>query len=255
MVRIISTEKLGARRTAYKIEAPDVAASIRPGQFVMARFAGSIGPLPQAVAGFERDAGTVTIVRAEAPGAAAAVIEDFSGPIGEPRPIEGGKVLCVGEGLGVAALLPRLQELKEKGSYTIVVIAFEDKDAIYWRERVDALADELYVVTADGSFGLKGPVQHTVKAICQGVPEIEQAVLIAPLDSLKASLKVTDAAGIAARVSLGAVIEHLRQDAPEDDTAEGIGLVSFDWHSAVDLDGGAISFDQLTQRLGIPLKR
>ena len=254
MTAIISTEKLSPRHTAYTIEAPQVAAEALPGQLLLAHFEGTQGPLPYPVS--DVGDGTITFVGATTtPAEGTAVLSDFSGPVGSTRVSDSkGRILCVAEGVGIAAMLPRLRELKGSGAYTIVVVGYDDKDGIYWQERIDELADELYIVTRDGSFGVKGPVQHVVKAICESTAELDRALLITPLDTLKASLKHTESRGLPARVSLGAILEHVRP-VSDDDADFGVGLVSYDWQSANDIDGHELNFDELTKRLGIPIKR
>ena len=244
MSKVVSQQKLTERRTAYVIEAPDIAASAGAGQLVLARMGDQVLFTPHAITDWEPEKGTITIVSRAAPDEAAVEVR---GPVGQTSTVEGaGKVLCVGEDLGVAALLPRLRELKEKGCYTIVIAAYPSKDEIYWRDRIEPYCDELYVVTEDGSFGVKGPARQTVKAVCENVTDIDRAVMIAPLTVMKKCSEVTRNYEIPTLISLGAVVEGEDQLVSPDRAPE-----RFDWHGAADLDAQQVDFDRLTEQLGI----
>jgi ferredoxin--NADP+ reductase len=102
------------------------------------------------------------------------------------------------------------------------------------------------VVTEDGTFGIRGPIQQTVRAVCRHVTDIDRALAVGPMPFLKACANATRNYEIPTTISLNAVIEH------EDElTPEGGGEGRFDWHNATDLDGHTADFDKLTEQLGI----
>ena len=79
------------------------------------------------------------------------------GPLGNPTHIEKvGTVVCVGGGIGVAPLHPIVQAYKAAGNKVIVIMGARNKDLLIFENEMRALADELIIMTDDGSFGEKG---------------------------------------------------------------------------------------------------
>lgn len=78
------------------------------------------------------------------------------GPLGNGYTVvENKKVLVVGGGIGVPPLLELSKKLKENGNEINVILAFRDKDSIFYEERFKELG-KVYVTTDDGSYGYKG---------------------------------------------------------------------------------------------------
>ena len=62
MYRIVRREQFSETNFLWEVEAPDVARSAQPGQFIMVRLHEGSERVPLTVADFDREAGTVTIV-------------------------------------------------------------------------------------------------------------------------------------------------------------------------------------------------
>ena len=257
MSRIIASERLNSHWTAYTVEAPDVALAAEPGHLVMARF--KVAPheqtlfTPHPIIESDSAEGTIVIVGRGLPGleGSPAASVEITGRAGAsifvPQSV---RVLCAAESLGGAALLPRLHAYKKAGCYTVVIAGYASKDMIFWRDRLDALSDEFYLVTEDGSYGIKGPMKYTVKAICENASEIERVVAVGPLPFLKSVADVTQRYDIPTWVSLAAVVESEDQMV----TRGGEGTQkSYDWSRVADIDAATINFDSLTQKLGLQL--
>ncbi|UCG52763.1 MAG: hypothetical protein JSW58_04210 [Candidatus Latescibacterota bacterium] len=297
MQNIITSETLTGRHTAYVINAPEIAMKAEPGQLVMVRSNYWPGPIPHAIADYDRDKGTVTIVvrtpRFEETRVGDAIVEpgdtgsqspvgpsteavlsrdpgssehpplsgdnasfELTGPLGRPGRTETtGKIVCVTKGSGVAALFPRLRQYKEKGWYTIVIAGYSNKDDIFWAERLDRHSDELYVVTDDGSFGIKGPVRQTLKAVCEHTNDIDQVFAVGSLKLLKISSDITRNYMIPTLISLNAVLDGEDSRVADAVVTNGEAPSDFDWNQAADLDGHMQDFDELTHKLGIQIAK
>ena len=84
-------------------------------------------------------------------------ITDVVGPLGKPTDIRKyGTVVCAGGGVGVAPLLPIVEAMKQAGNKVVVVLAARTKDLIIMEKQMKALADEVIIMTDDGSYGEKG---------------------------------------------------------------------------------------------------
>jgi ferredoxin--NADP+ reductase len=263
MPRIIAIEKLTATDIAYEIEAPDVASAAQPGHVVHVRVGEEEMFTPYAIADCDRDKGSITIIAGAVdhhatPWQSADSVPDgdllptveVTGPVGRPGKRRGTKVLFAGEGAGVAALLPYLRDHKEEGIYTVVISAYATKDSIYWVDRFNEFSNELYVITADGSYGIKGPIHHTVKAVCETVPDIDHAMAVGPLGMMKACAKTTAKYGIPLRINLSTII-HDEEENDVEKRRLGEAMSRFGWENATDMNGHEVDFDDLTQKLGI----
>ncbi len=256
MSRIVSADRLNDHYVAYEIEAPEIASRIKPGQLLEVGL-GQAVVVPHAIADFSRAKGTVTVVARHDAGFPAAQTTssqiDLHGPFGRQSTFSGvGKILCIAEGLGVAALFSRLQELKTHDIYTVVIVGFRSKGYVYWVDRLDSISNELYVITDDGSYGIKGPMKHTIKGVCEHEIDIDRALAIGSLRMLKTCCRITDAHSIPTLISLNAVVVEDNNPA----TPEGAAAVgAFDWSTASDLDGHKVDFDELVEKLGIPTAR
>ncbi len=149
------------------VRAPDVAASVEPGQFVIIRPHENGERVPLSVADFDRNEGTVTCFFMEVgestsklgvlkPGSE---IPTFVGPLGVPTEIDNyGTVLCVGGCYGIGSIYPVARALKEKGNRIYVLLEARSSYLLYWEERHEELAEKVIVVTRDGTKGYKGHV-------------------------------------------------------------------------------------------------
>lgn len=90
---------------------------------------------------------------------------DVFGPLGNGFPIENiDKVLLVGGGVGVPPLYETAKQYRLKGTQVDVVLGFNDKDAIFYKEEFEQLGCNVEIATMDGSFGTKGTVLDAIKA-------------------------------------------------------------------------------------------
>lgn len=90
---------------------------------------------------------------------------DVFGPLGNGFPIEDiDKVLLVGGGVGVPPLYETAKKYRLKGTQVDVVLGFNDKDAIFYKEEFEQLGCNVEIATMDGSFGTKGTVLDAIKA-------------------------------------------------------------------------------------------
>ena len=115
MYTIIEKKKLAPVVTMFKLDAPEIARKVKPGQFVIVRMNEEGERVPLTVNDFDREKGTITIVFQEVGKTTkqmAALNEneqlvDVVGPLGKHTEIEKfGKVVCVGGGVGTAVIIP-----------------------------------------------------------------------------------------------------------------------------------------------------
>ena len=94
------------------------------------------------------------------------------GPLGNPTHIENfGHAVCVGGGIGVAPLYPIVKALKAAGNRVTVIIGARTAELIILEPEMRATADEVIIVTDDGSKGEKGVVTVPLKRMCESKNE------------------------------------------------------------------------------------
>jgi ferredoxin--NADP+ reductase len=190
MNRIISKKQLSGDVYEMVVEAPLIARSRRAGQFLIVQLDTDWGErIPLTIADADEQAGTITMVF-QAVGAsthkfavkeAGDYVENILGPLGNPTHIEQfGTVVCVGGGIGTAPLFPIVQAMKKAGNRVIVIIGARNKDLVIFEDRMRLYADELVVVTDDGSYGRKALVTLPLKEFCGRTPKPDMVVAIGP---------------------------------------------------------------------------
>lgn len=259
MTRIVSTTRLNDRLSVCEVEAPDVVSSAEPGQIVLTRIARDAGWVPKPIVDVRREAGTMTLFFSNAVDVSAPDREpEIKGPFGTHRAWnQGSKALFAFEGDGLGAVLGPLRASRAAGIYTMVIAGYRSQSDVFWADRIDELSDELYVVTEDGTFGIKGPIRHTLRAVCEQTGDIDRVHAAGSLKFLKTAADVTRNFNIPATVSLAAVFDDaVPPVSPDPATEKPVAAdEAFDWTRANDLDAHATDFDALARRLGILITR
>ena len=261
MFRIVRREALSPSTFLWEVEAPDVATSAQPGQFVMVRLHDGAERIPLTIADFDAVRGTVTVV-VQALGRSTAEMRDryhegdtfadLVGPLGMPSeitpadPPNSRHVVLVGGGLGVAPVFPQLRAFKEAGNRTTCIVGFRSDALSFWQAKLDEWADELIVCTDDGSAGRAGLVTEALaEVVNRDRPDL--VVAIGPMVMMQACAEVTRPAGVHTVTSLNTIM------------VDGTGMcgscrVSVDGQTRFacvdgpDFDAHAIDFDELLQR-------
>jgi ferredoxin--NADP+ reductase len=165
MSKIVSKLVLTPNVKLFEVEAPAVARKARPGQFAILRTHEKGERIPITLAGSDPEKGTVTLVFAEVGKSSIQLgrleegdeILNFAAPLGKPAPVENfGKVMCVGGGAFIGALLYQAKALKEAGNEVVIVVGARNEDQLFFVEEAREIADELYVSTDDGTMKYTG---------------------------------------------------------------------------------------------------
>jgi ferredoxin--NADP+ reductase len=117
-----------------------------------------------------------------------------------------GHVVCVGGGIGVAPMHPIAQGLKAAGNKVTVIIGARTKELIIMEDEMRNIADEVIIVTDDGSYGRKGLVTLPLKELCEQSPKPDMAVIIGPPIMMKFGAETTRPYAIPTMVSLNTVM-------------------------------------------------
>ena len=104
--------------------------------------------------------------------------------------LAGDKPLLLGGGVGVPPLYMLAKKLIAEGKKVSVVLGFNTKDEVFCEEDFKALGAEVFVTTADGSYGIKGFVTDAMKDI-----DYTYFYTCGPEPMLKAIYKVASTSG------------------------------------------------------------
>ena len=216
MNRIIKKKQLSAEVFRMEIEAPLIARERKPGQFIILQVDDALGErIPLTIADADSEKGTITIIF-QTVGRTTHLLAEKNvgdsvpallGPLGQPTHIEKvGHVVCVGGGIGVAPLHPIAQAMKAAGNKVTIIIGARTQELIIMEEEMRKIADDLIIVTDDGSYGRKGLVTQPLKELCEQTPKPDMAVIIGPPIMMKFGAETTRPYGVHTVVSLNTIM-------------------------------------------------
>jgi len=213
--KILEREDVTPESVRMVVDAPLIARKCQPGQFIMFRIDEKGERVPLTISDFDREAGTVTIIFQKvgktthhlATLKAGDYIRDFVGPLGRPMTVgKVGTVACLGGGLGIALLYPKVRALKEEGNYVISVLGARRKDLMLLEEETRAYSDELYVTSDDGSYGLHGFVTDQLKILLDEGKHVDEVLAVGPVPMMRASCKLAAEYDLPCVVSLDTIM-------------------------------------------------
>ena len=215
MFTIIKRRELNPTVTELCIHAPLIAKKAKAGQFIIVRAKEDSERIPLTIAGFDREAGTVSIIF-QVVGAGTMqlnslkegeAVHDFVGPLGKATEIEGLKNVCVvGGGVGCAIALPIARELHEQGCVVHSVVGFRSKDLLILEDEFKACSDELRIMTDDGSYGTKGVVTAALDELVAAGNQYDLVITIGPLIMMKFVVKTCQKHGLKSIVSMNPIM-------------------------------------------------
>ena len=215
MFKIVRKVELNSNVTLMDIEAPFIARKAKAGQFIIFRIDEQAERVPLTIAGYDREKGTVSIIFQKVGFATIALgnlnegdyIRDFVGPLGKPTPVEGKKKVCVvGGGVGCAIALPSAKAFKEAGAEVTVIVGFRSKDIVILEEEFKAVADNLILMTDDGSYGRHGLVTQPLQEMLEKGETFDEVLAIGPVPMMKFVCKTTEPFGVHTMVSLNPIM-------------------------------------------------
>ena len=103
----------------------------------------------------------------------------------------GPKPLVIGGGVGIPPMYNLTKKLLGEGKKPVVILGFNRKEDIFYKDEFEALGAEVLVATADGSFGIPGFVTDAVST----VSDYTYFFTCGPLPMLEALDKVVKTSG------------------------------------------------------------
>lgn len=223
MYKIIEKKLLAPSIFLMNIEAPRVAMSAQPGQFIILIADEKGERIPLTICDYDREKGYVTVVIQTIGNStkelfnyeAGDYFHDFVGPLGNPSDfidenmdeLKKKKILFVAGGLGTAPVYPQVKWLHENGVEVDVIIGSKTKEAVIMEEEMKKVSKNVYVTTDDGSYGYKGLVTDVIKDLVQVQgKKYDEVVAIGPMIMMKFVSILTKELNIPTIVSLNPIM-------------------------------------------------
>lgn len=204
---LLAVDPLG-QYTRISLDAPDIAATARPGQFVAVAVGGPTSSLllRRAFAIYRvRSDAVEVVVAAHGPGTQWLVAQrpprhvDVVGPLGRPFPAppDDRPVVVVGGGYGTAALIGLVEGLRREGRAVTAVIGAATVAALVGVAELEGMGAEVFVATDDGSAGTPGFVTDLLIGSASSALAGAGAVYACgPMAMLEATARASQQAGV-----------------------------------------------------------
>ncbi|MDY3828365.1 MAG: sulfide/dihydroorotate dehydrogenase-like FAD/NAD-binding protein [Clostridium sp.] len=264
MFKITKKRQLTDNIYLMDIEAPRVAKSAMPGQFVIVKTDEKGERIPLTVCDYDREAGTVTIVfqtlgvstQDMAKYEEGDCFADFVGPLGKASELvdedlaelKKKKILFVAGGVGTAPVYPQVKWLHENGVNADVIVGARNTSIVILKEEMEAVAGNYYLATDDGSSGFKGMVTDKIKDLVNNEgKKYDLVIAIGPMIMMKFVCLLTKELNIPTVVSMNPIM------------VDGTGMcgacritvgdqVKFACVDGPEFDGHLVDFDQAMRR-------
>lgn len=257
MYRIVTKKQFSEKVFLFEIEAPLIAKSRKPGNFIIVRVDKHGERMPLTIADADVKRGTITLVIQEVGLSSTKLcnmnegdeVADIVGPLGNPTHIEKfGTVVCACGGVGAAPMLPIVRGLKAAGNRVLTVVAGRTAELVILEDELRASSDELIVMTDDGSKGEKGVVTVGIEKFCQQ-EHVDKAFAIGPPIMMKFSCLTTQKYGIPTDVSLNTIMVDGTGMCGACRLSIG-GKTKFVCIDGPEFDGALVDWDEMFKRMG-----
>ena len=263
MYKILKKRFLAQNIYLMDVEAPRVAKSCHPGQFIIVKMDEKGERIPLTICDYNRETGSVTIVFQALGESTKEMLEynegdyfkDFVGPLGRPsefvhedlEELKKKKIVFVAGGVGAAPVYPQVKWLHEQGIAVDVIVGAKTKDLVILEEEIKNVSGNLYVTTDDGSYGFKGMVTAQLEELVNQGNKYDLCVAIGPMIMMKFVCLLTKKLEIPTIVSLNPIM------------VDGTGMcgacrvtvgdeVKFACVDGPEFDGHLVNFDEAMRR-------
>lgn len=270
MYKILKKRNLTETNYLLEIEAPWIAQSGIPGQFLIVIPHEKGERVPLTISDINKEHNSVSIVF-QTVGVStnhlAAMNEGdelfcIVGPLGRPAEVierydnatASPNLLFVAGGVGTAPIYPQVKWAYDKGFHSDVIIGARNQSLLFFEDEMRMVCDNLYLMTDDGSYGEKGLVTNKIQQLVDQGKKYDLCVAIGPLPMMKFVSLLTKKLGISTVVSLNSMM------------VDGTGMcgacritvgdkVKFTCVDGPEFDGHLVNFDEAMSRLANPDSR
>ena len=221
MFTIVRKEELAQETYLFEIEAPRLAKSALPGQFLIVKMTEKSERIPLTISDYDVEKGTIIIVF-KAIGKSTRLMAEYNvgdkfadvvGPLGKPSEFvhltdeerKNKRFVFVGGGVGIAPIYPQVKWLYEHGIKADVIVGARTRSLLVYEKELEAISN-LYVTTDDGSSPYKGLVTEMLQRLVDEGKQYDEVIAIGPLIMMKFVSQLSTKLGIKCTVSLNSIM-------------------------------------------------
>lgn len=221
--KIVEKKQLNEVVYLMDIEAPRVAKSANPGQFIIVIIDEKGERIPLTIADYDLERGTVSIVFQVVGDSSKKLsklevgesVADFVGPLGQPsdfihedvEELKKKKIIFIAGGVGAAPVYPQVKWMHEHGVDVDVIIGARSKDIVIFEDKMRTVVKNVYMCTDDGTYGFHGNVTMLLDDLVQNQgKEYDEAIVIGPMIMMKFACMATKKLNIPTTVSLNTIM-------------------------------------------------
>jgi len=215
MNRIRLSARLAPNTFWVEVEAHEIAASARPGQFVMVIPDKKGERIPLNIAHWDKNKGTIEMVfmslgvstRKLAAFKAGDFLEGVAGPLGRPAEMANfGQVLLIGGCYGVAGLYPVVRGLKENGNQVIFLAEARSRTYLYWEDRIRKVTDKFITMFRADCFSSGKDLSDIILGLRQESPQLARVIVMGCSYLLFTVSEITRSTGLKTLVNLNPIM-------------------------------------------------
>lgn len=261
---ILKKTELAPQIFLMDIEAPRVAKSSKPGQFIIVRLDEKGERIPLTICDYDASKNTVTIVFQTMGQSTKRMADlevgdsfvDFVGPLGQPSELihedidelKKKNIMFIAGGVGTAPVYPQVKWLSENGIKADVIIGTKSKDTLILEEEIKKVAGNVYVATNDGSYGFNGMVTDLLKElVLEKHKKYDLVIAIGPMIMMKFVSILTRELHLKTIVSLNPIMVDGTGMCGACRVTVG-GEVKFACVDGPEFDGHLVNFDEAMRR-------
>ena len=245
MARVLDNREIAPNVYECTLSAGDIAAKVRPGQFIILIPDEYSERTPVTVADWDAGKGTITFVYLAIGSSTEKITElkpgdeiySLTGPLGKAFEMDQfGRVALVGGCYGIGGIFPAARALKENGNEVICYSEARSNFLLYWDEKLEEVADEVKYATTDASRGYKGHAHDRLQADLENGTRYDRVLAVGCTFMMYRISEVTRPYGLKTIVSMNPIM------------IDGTGTTRFACVDGPHFDGHLVDWDLILAR-------
>jgi NAD(P)H-flavin reductase len=213
--KILEKREIAPNMHEIVIEAPNTARKAQPGQFVIVMADERSERVPYTLCDWDAEAGTVTLVVQEVGQSSRKLVlmrpgdevAHLVGPLGIPLEMESFGTVALAAGCyGIGAILNIARGLKAAGNRVVSLVEARSHYMHYYKDKLQAVSDELVQTTIDGSEGLKGHAVDALKQKLESGERIDRVIVVGCPFAMMLVGRETEPYGVKTLVALNPIM-------------------------------------------------
>lgn len=215
MARIINISEIAPNVLECTVEAREIAARVRPGQFIIIIPDEYSERTPITVSDWDTESGTITFIFLSIGSSTERLAElkdgdeiySLTGPLGKAFDLEKfGNVALVGGCYGIGGIYPAARELKKMKNRITCYSEARSNFLLYWDEKLEEISDEVKYATTDASKGFKGHAHDVLEADLISGTRYDHIIAVGCTFMMYRISQVTKSYGIKTIVSMNPIM-------------------------------------------------